>query len=159
MQNTQKIVLAAALIITLAGVAYFSMSPQVATEADLQQVAARVEEFGKRLSFVSLAAEPAEILSALDEHYADLVSKDLLDAWKKDPSKAPGRFASSPWPDRIAVSETIANEDGTITVHGSLIELTSDPESPPQAYVITALLKKYFGNWLITEFSGGPARN
>lgn len=159
MTTAQKTMLALLALVVLGGVGYMLMPPQVADEVGQKRARTVVEEFGRRLVFVSLTGEPEMVRNAIEENYRDLVTADLLETWKKAPSTAPGHFTSSPWSDRIEVSETIANEDGTVTVSGNLIEITNATTTAPQAYVVTARVQRHFSTWLISEFSGGPARN
>jgi hypothetical protein len=53
------------------------------------------------------------------------VQPDLLEKWKADPKNAPGRLTSSPSPDRITITGTQRNKDGTYTVLGNIIETAS----------------------------------
>ena len=57
-----------------------------------------VESFGKTLQTVSLLAPDAA--KEINKRYAEYVSCPLLEKWTSDPSQAPGRTVSSPWPDR-----------------------------------------------------------
>ena len=80
--------------------------PQAGEDDELGETTVRelVTEFGKKLQMVSLLA-PEDILSeSLEENYGGLVSPALLEEWMEEPSAAPGRLVSSPWPDRIEVT-------------------------------------------------------
>jgi hypothetical protein len=57
--------------------------------------------------------------------YAGLVDSSLLEEWSGDPSTAPGRSVSSPWPDRIEVASVDRISPGVYSVSGYVIEITS----------------------------------
>lgn len=144
-------------VVLVAG--YFLTRPSVPTEQELLRARATVESFGRSLQKVPLLGDAQAVADAMQQHYAPYVATGLLRDWKKDPSQAPGRFTSSPWPDRIEVSEVLGNSDRSATARGSIIEITSDSMTggtPPQAYVIEARLKRTGSNWKIVEFRGGP---
>jgi len=67
-----------------------------------------VESFGKRLQNVSL--QSPNVAQAMREQYTEFVSPELLEAWVDDLSQAPGRMVSSPWPDRIEITEIVREE-------------------------------------------------
>lgn len=92
---------------------------------DAAAARAVVERFGERLRRVSLLAPDAVRTREIREAYADLVTPVLLEAWLADPSRAPGRETSSPWPDRIEV-RSIAPADGdACVVEGAVVHVTS----------------------------------
>ena len=71
----------------------------------------RGKEFGSRLKLVSLLAPEDVLRRDIEEHFVDLVTPELLNKWLDDPTAAPGRLTSSPWPECIAVDEV--KLDGT----------------------------------------------
>jgi len=83
-----------------------------------------VVRFGERLRDVSTTADDSIVAAAVREHYADLVTPELLDAWVRNPAHAPGREVSSPWPDRIEVLE-VDDDDGGCEVDGQIVYVTS----------------------------------
>ena len=79
-----------------------------------------VEQLGVRMRRVSLLAPDSVLVRELDDAYAGLVAPALLDEWTHNPSSAPGRDVSSPWPARITVRDR-RGEGKTCTVTGDLI--------------------------------------
>lgn len=120
-------------------------------------VRAVVEEFGRRLKDVSLLAPEEIVAKSMEEHYGGLVSPELLERWKADPTSAPGRLVSSPWPDHIEVL-TIApraqgESDGAYEVQGYIVEKSStDTEDGFSATrTITLVVTRTGDSWLITD--------
>ncbi|MBV9159122.1 MAG: hypothetical protein JO019_00825 [Candidatus Kaiserbacteria bacterium] len=82
-----------------------------------------VTTFGAQLQMVSLMAPDAS--STIASVYGPYVTPELLAAWEKNPSKAPGRETSSPWPDRIEITQVAPQGSGYI-VHGEMVMMTSN---------------------------------
>ncbi len=74
-------------------------------ERDQAAVASLIEAFGGKLQAVSLQASKDVVKKSIQENYGDLVSPALLAQWVSNPSNAPGRVTSSPWPERIEIRE------------------------------------------------------
>lgn len=87
--------------------------------------AAVVEAFGRRLASISLLAPSDVVVRDIEERYAPYVTAALLEAWLQDPSGAPGREVSSPWPGRIEVREVERVSDDVYRVTGEVVYLTS----------------------------------
>lgn len=79
-----------------------TLPPTAIQAAAEPEVSAVVAAFGARLKNVSLLAPDAA--EQIEAQYAGLVSDELIAAWQADPTQAPGRLTSSPWPDRIEVN-------------------------------------------------------
>jgi hypothetical protein len=123
---------------------------------DEQAVRSVVEQFGRKLQAVSLQAPPDLVAQELQQQYAPFVAPALLDAWLKDPSQAPGRVVSSPWPDHIEITNITRNSDTQYTVTGNEIEMTSvelvnGGSAGQQPVQIT--LEKQQGRWTITAYT------
>lgn len=84
-----------------------------------------VERLGERMKEVSLLASDTVVVREIREAYAPLVTPELLAAWVADPSRAPGREVSSPWPERIEVLAVAPAQDGTCRVEGEVVYVTS----------------------------------
>ncbi len=127
-------------------------------ELDETAVLELVTEFGEKLQMVSLLA-PEEILrESLEENYGGLVSPALLEKWMQEPTAAPGRLVSSPWPDRIEATgvERISGEEYEVV--GEILEVTSvEKESGGVAArrPITLTVIKIEGKWVINEVALG----
>lgn len=83
-----------------------------------------VTSFSQRLRNVSLLAPPEVVVRDLRAQYGPLVTRELLDEWRGDPSDAPGRKVSSPWPDRIEVSGVAHVAGGRYSVTGEVVYVT-----------------------------------
>lgn len=88
-------------------------------------VSSLVENFGKTLKMVSLTAPEEIAAKSIEENYSEYVTKELLAQWQSNPQNAPGRRLSSPWPERIEVTNVIPTNDGGYTVFATIIEVTS----------------------------------
>src|SRR3989338_9866599 len=99
----QKMLIGAAIIILLLLVLF---RPWYAPIADKAAVRSAVEEFGLKLKSVSLLAPPETLRSEIRANYADLVAPELLENWLREPSRAPGRETSSPWPERLEMKRS-----------------------------------------------------
>jgi len=120
------------------------------------EVTQLVEEFGRKLQAVSLLSP--NVSKEMSREYSEFIAPDLLDAWLSDPTTAPGRIVSSPWPDRIEIASIAQTPDGTYVVEGEIIEITSSElVSGGAAYTIPVRLNVQWieGRWQITEFADG----
>jgi len=108
---------------------------------------------------VSLLAPEEVVKQSLHDNYGDLVSPALLSAWQEDPSNAPGRSVSSPWPDRIRIISNQKISEGVYEVQGEIIEITS-LEQIQGGYAaqraINLVVKRYDTGWLIDAVSLRP---
>lgn len=84
-----------------------------------------VETFGERLKNVSIMGPDSVVAAELRANYGGLVTEHLLDGWLFRPENAPGREASSPWPERIQIDTILTEGAGTCLVHGKIVYLTS----------------------------------
>jgi hypothetical protein len=117
------------------------------------EVTQLVEEFGRKLQAVSLLSP--NVAEEMSREYSEFVAPDLLNYWLLDPTLAPGRMVSSPWPDRIEISSITQASDGTYVVAGEIVEITSsEMVSGGAAHTIPVRLTLQWGGdrWLITEF-------
>jgi hypothetical protein len=92
---------------------------------DTPAVRGLVERFGDRLKQVPLLAPDSVVVDEVRAAYQPLVTPSLLDAWTADPSRAPGREVSSPWPERIEIDSVAAGGPGECRVSGAILYLTS----------------------------------
>jgi hypothetical protein len=128
MSTTKRylVILATALIASaLAGTFYYFWHKNRAAFLDAASVRVTVANFGDELGSVSLLAPRADVEKAMDQHYALYIHPDLLAKWKADPRSALGRLTSSPTPDRIDITSTVKNADGTYTILGNIIEVAN----------------------------------
>jgi len=129
----------------------------MSSPAEEQQVTVVVEGFGQKLQMVSLLSPSAA--NDIRTQYANYASPELLDQWASDPSQAPGRLTSSPWPERIEISSITKKSADEYEVLGNIIEVTSvEVNTGGAADTIPVQIdvkKDQQGNWLITDFKQG----
>jgi hypothetical protein len=127
--------------------------PSAGSDEEKAAVAKAVTDFGAQLNFVSLTAAPDIAIKAMEDHYAPFVSAELLDAWKKDLERAPGRLTSNPHPDRIEIRKMERNEDGSYEVGAKVIEVVSGSDAVVSNYPVALKLRFRDGKWIITGFA------
>ena len=113
-----------------------------------------VESFGKRLQMVSLLAPNAA--QDLQKQYSEFVSPALLETWRKDVSKAPGRIVSSPWPDRIEITTLAKEGPDRYVITGFVVEITSTEAISGGAankIPVHMVVERDQEHWLITEYA------
>jgi hypothetical protein len=129
-----------------------------ASSTDQSAVTQTVTDFGQKLQLVSLLAPSSDVKTSMNKEYAPYVAPALLSSWESNPTIAPGRTVSSPWPDRIEISGVVANTDGSYAVTGTVIEVTSTEVkngTSADTYPVTMTLQKINNAWLITAFHKG----
>ena len=112
-----------------------------------------VESFGKRLQSVSIPSPDAA--QAIREQYAEWISLELLEAWTEEPSRAPGRIVSSPWPDHIEITALVKEGADRYAVTGFVVEITSVELGNGGAAAkipVHLVVEKQEGRWLITGY-------
>lgn len=118
-----------------------------------KEIRSLVEGFGNRLAAVSLQSPIAA--EEMKQQYAQFVSYDLLERWKNDPSTAPGRVVSSPWPDRIEITSLTKVSADRYMVNGYVVEVTSmEVVNGGVAAKIPAIIEvqKNQGRWVIADY-------
>jgi len=124
--------------------------------AEVVEVRDLVEDFGKRLQDVALLSP--DVSQEIQAQYSDLVSPDLLKTWMSDVSNAPGRMVSSPWPDRIDISNVEKESSDTYVITGNVIEVTSlEVVNGGEAarIPVRVVVQNVQGNWLISGYTEG----
>ncbi|MFC4410103.1 hypothetical protein ACFOZY_06580 [Chungangia koreensis] len=109
-----------------------------------------VENFGYQLQNVSLLGPKEELEKSMRKHYSGLVSSELIGQWLNDPVNAPGRLTSSPWPDRIDVTDIQKVSESKYSINGEIVEITSVPEIAAKI-PIHLLVEKVGERWMITD--------
>jgi len=148
------------LVISVSG--YFLFRPSATTqpnETDMNAIYQVVGEFGARLKDVYITAPNQNIITAVDFNLKGFITNRLYQVFVQDKIRIPGRYVSSPWPERIEIASVQMLDSGSCTVNGSQIVMTDDTlahggnagEEP-----ITLTLKKVNGIWLIDDVTGGP---
>lgn len=154
MSTVSKTLSGIVLLLIVAGVAWFVYAGMRGNTDDVS-IRATVTNFGQQQQKVSLLSPDAS--QQIAKVYAPYVAQDLLTAWEKDPTTAPGRQTSSPWPDHIDIS-TATKAGGVYTVTGSVVLMTSDEVAHggnAGTIPVTLTLEKQNSTWLITHYTQG----
>lgn len=129
--------------------AYIGSHPQGVIDGEHEgDVRTVVAAFGNQMNSVSVLSPSAA--EDLKDAYGPYVAPELLAAWIADPSSAPGRETSSPWPDHIEVSSVAPNEAGVYEVRGAIILKTSTGDAGTEPVVLT--VEKRDGSFVITSY-------
>ncbi|RIE10236.1 hypothetical protein SMC3_07480 [Candidatus Cryosericum hinesii] len=149
------------VVVFVAGFFFWNfMNPNTIKKDEKAEVTALVENFGLKLKEVSLTA-PGEIVSQeIETIYAPFVSSTFLLNLTNDPTRAPGRDVSSPWPEKIEIISMEKLDSYTIQVKGKIILMTSVEmaqggnagETPIMFWVRNTNAR---GAWLIDQLSYG----
>jgi hypothetical protein len=122
------------------------------------EVAAVVERFGASLRQVSLLAPDSLRDGEMREAYAELVTPELLERWTTDPTGAPGREVSSPWPERIEISSASPAAQGC-RVEGEVVYVTSSEAGTGAGAArlpVTVELRRMEAGWRISDYRAAP---
>lgn len=123
---------------------------------DIDNIKILVDGFGKVLKNVSLLSPPDILENDMKKYYGPFLSEELLSKWIKDPSEAPGRLTSSPWPDHIEITDVKKITVDRYEVTGNVIEMTSvEAEKGGYAdkYEINLIAERINKKWFIAEFN------
>lgn len=148
--------LPAILIVLVAGCTERAPATNVQAEVscDDSGVRAVVERLGERMKDVPLLAPDSILVGEIRDAYTELVTPDLLESWISEPSRAPGREVSSPWPDRIEVRSLESAGAGACRVEGEVVYMTSTEVSQGGAVSrepVTVSVEQD-GAWLVSAF-------
>lgn len=108
--------------------------------------------FGRQLQNVSLLAADSIARRQIRESYGPFVTQELLDKWLAQPSAAPGRKTSSPWPDRIEIDSVAAGEANTCIVSGRVIYVTSVPSESGALRETVKIVLRDDGGWKLNNW-------
>lgn len=125
-----------------------------AEDAAVRQV---VTDFGTKIQMVSLLAPEAERRAAMQANYGPYVAPELITAWVPEGAEALGRYASSPWPEKIDIVE-IRSEGKNRVVEGNVVEVTNadnDKTTAAAVYPVTLTLEQRDGQWMIIKTEKG----
>ena len=112
-----------------------------------------VEGFGQRMQNVELLS--GEVQSQIRDQYGPFASEDMIEEWLDEPSRAPGREVSSPWPARIEIYTIEEEGVDTFRVHAWVKYVDSeDGIGEASAEQSISLLVEYQGGaWVITNYA------
>jgi hypothetical protein len=160
MSNKNTLIIIAAVVVVVAGATLIAAvliggSTSASSQTSQESAASStVAAFGKTLQQVSIMAPNAS--STIASTYAPYVDPQLLAQWEADPTSAPGRVVSSPWPDHIQIN-SIASQGAGYVVDGKLVFMTSDnTEHGGNAGTtpVVIQLEDENGSWMIVAFQG-----
>ncbi len=142
-------------LLVLGGLVYSYVGSHPAGIIDGQHegdVRTTVAGFGNQLNSVSLLSP--RVSEEIQRAYRPYVTPELLTGWIADPSTAPGRGSSSPWPDHIEVDSVTLREDGSYEVMGRVMLRASDGDAGiiPVALTVASIE----GSYLITKYEENP---
>jgi hypothetical protein len=129
-------------------------TPEAVNVPEEIQVKRVVSAFGLHLKNVPLTASTDILVPLLKKEYGPYVTTALLDRFVKDPTHAPGRPTSSPWPDRITVQRA-SKVGANYEVSGSIVWKTSTDIASGKEGVLSPVfltLTKINGEWRISEY-------
>ncbi len=136
------------LCAAIAAVGYFFWD-EISIRANERGVRSLVEDFGERMQKVSLLSPDAP--DSIASEYRDFVSPALIALWQSDPSKAPGRTTSSPWPDRIEITQMVPQGAGYL-VQGALVFLAEGSEESAGITPVYIQVVRESGEWKIVAY-------
>jgi bla regulator protein BlaR1 len=124
-------------------------------DGDDEEAAVRliVEGFGQRMQNVELLS--GEVQSQIRNQYGPFASDDMIEEWLEEPSRAPGREVSSPWPARIEIYTIEEEGVDTYRVH-AWVKYVDSEDSPGEASAeqSISLLVSYNGSsWVIVNYA------
>mgnify|MGYP003339769161 FL=1 len=125
------------------------------TTGDDEEAAVRliVEGFGQRMQNVELLS--GEVQSQIRNQYGPFASSDMIEQRLEEPSRAPGREVSSPWPARIEIYTIEPEGEDTYRVH-AWVKYVDAEDGPGEASAEQpiSLLVSYNGNaWVIVNYA------
>jgi hypothetical protein len=114
-----------------------------------------VTALGAHMKEVSLLSPTAA--ADMQVQYGSYVTPELLAQWQARPAEAPGRQTSSPWPDRIEITD-VSYKEVSATVRGNVVEVANSdvPGAFASMYPVTIGLEKRGNAWLISSWSRYP---
>lgn len=148
--NKDVLIGAIAIVVIIGGFSFLGSilpaSPAMVSRAEQVVVRTFVQDFGSHFKNVSLLADDAPVQIARE--YGAYVSAELLAKWQTKPENAPGRLASSPWPDRADVVAVEPLGDGAYRVVANVVEVTSS--GPAGVQPLTLRVEKRDDAWVVT---------
>ena len=135
------------------------VQPDTTEQDNEEAVRAILVELGQRARAVPLYGSTADTQKQMKTWYADYISSDLLAAWQTDRSKALGKTAETPWPDRIEISFVTKNTPNSYLAQGNVIEVGAKELTEGKAarrYLVLFQVDKIDEQWKVVAFDKGP---
>ena len=147
-------IIIAFIVVLMALVIFYFINNESNLNNDNDEVVRLVEEFGSTLKNVSLLAPRDLVIEAIEENYTPYVTDELLQNWINHPRRAPGKTTSSPWPDRIEITDVNRVSDDEYFVKGRIAEITSEDANTAAAYrPIELTITRTDSKWLIDKIT------
>lgn len=167
-RNTIVGVIALVVLVALGTYGYTTYKPEnypltpdgsVSSNPDDAAIRLRIEQFGGLMRNISLLSPDAA--AQIQAQYAMYATPELVGQWVANPSEAPGRKTSSPWPDHINVVSVVPKASGaafqSYQVEVNVVEVTSAQGGTAAAgvYPVSVGVEKRNGQWMITSWTPG----
>lgn len=144
-------VLALAAIVALGALDRPAPDAAVSNNEDIA-IRSVVTALGAHMKNVSLLSPTAA--NDMQAQYGPYVTPELLAQWQADPAAAPGRATSSPWPDRIEITD-VSYKEVSATVRGNVVEVANSdvPGAFASMHPVSIGLEKRGNAWLVSSWS------
>ena len=156
-RKNQLYIIIGIIVLLMAIFIIYSISNDNGLNNDEEEVIKLVEDFGSTLKNVSLLAPRDAVIQAIEDNYSPYVTDGLMQSWIAHPRRAPGRTTSSPWPERIEITEVERPSEDEYLVIGRIVEVTStEAEGGAAAFRPVKLsVRKIENKWLIDDIIVG----
>lgn len=134
-----------------------------ATEAPNTKLEVRevVERFGQQMQKISTLAPPDAVRKELPQVYGNVLSPELLTAWRTHPDQAVGREGSSPWPQKIEIDKVDCTNGASCHVTGQIDYVTSNEIEHGGVFMrrrVTLEVTRSGQHWRIASVQLAPAK-
>ncbi len=137
-------------VVSLVAIAFFASGGVLAKQAATKTV----RNFGAEMKNISLLAPKDTLKSDIQTHYDRFATDALMEQWLEDPTNAPGRETSSPWPEKIEI-RSVQKQGQSYIVSGEIVMMTSNEvEKGGNAGTIPVILQliEEDGEWQIAAY-------
>lgn len=152
----RNIIIIIVALLVIAGVGWLAHTTQSTSSAaeDKAAVTATVTNFGAYLKSIPLTEPTEDLRRDMQQSYTPFVTDALLQQWRADPTHAPGRAVSSPWPDHVVIDNVVEKGESYV-VEGRVImyssaALANGTDAGTMPFI--AQLIKENGTWKIAAF-------
>jgi len=156
-RRNQLYIIIAVIVFLMAAFIIYSIYNNDNSKDESKDVIVLVEDFGSTLKNVSLLAPRDLVIEAIEANYSPYVTDELMQSWLAHPRRAPGRTTSSPWPERIEITEVVRLSEGEFSVKGRILEVTSSEAGGGAAVYrpVELIVRKVGNKWLIDDIRVG----
>ncbi len=149
-------IIIAVIVVLIAIFMIYKINNDNSNNNDEEEVIILVKDFGRTLKNVSLLAPRDTVIQAIKDNYSPYVTDELMQSWITHPRRAPGRTTSSPWPERIEITEVEKLSEDEYSIKGRIVEVTSaEAESGGAAAFrpVELIIRRTENKWLIDEIT------